>query len=162
MNVVYLVSFHYWLIWLWEYWKLSCKGNDIIKTGPSIFCMYFYKQLDLPGEQECHCSLLYQPTPSTHHPHPPVLPPSPSSPPHQHIPTHWHCNCQAHGRWTILPAAGRMPPLILTLLHNDKPGLLQRLCSGGLQGHSCLQSVFSSLYHICAIQEYLGIEESKL
>ncbi len=38
------------------------------------------------------------------------------------------------------------PPVILTLLHNDKLGLLQRLSSAGghasgLQGHSCLHRI---------------------
>lgn len=51
------------------------------------------------------------PPPSTHHP--PLFPPSPSSPPHQHIPTHWHCNCQDRfsqwGTWSVSWPASRWP-----------------------------------------------------
>lgn len=48
-------------------------------------------RLRVSKAQICYCSLVCRPLPSAHHHH---RAPSSSSPPHQHIPTPWHCNCQ--------------------------------------------------------------------
>lgn len=97
-------------------------------------------------------------------PHPPLLPPSISSPPHQHIPTHWHCNSQdrfsQRGTWSVSRPASRWPyaPLwfshCCTMTNWDYCGgwALMRGHASGLQGHSCLKRIpWRSASYWCTI-----------